>query len=900
MTGAWRLLLVLLYLAAGAAAASPLDVAGAAKLILRERLEILRDASGTMDFAAARDAYAAGRFAPLSAGNPSLGYLAGATWAHVTVANSTAAPAERWLEIGGSYQQRCALHVATPDGAVTVMENGASVPIAERPLPSRRLLFPLTLAPGATVDLYLRFSGRTATLVDPVLWQPAAYADAEASHMAYKYLAGGTTSAVLIFGFLAWRARRQIAMLGAGIGNLLLVGTAMLIDGFAAGWLPADAELWQSRLIGTAAFLGLAGHVVFARRFLSLPERAPALARLLVLLAGTMVALAALPLFFLDPHLVNGIGIPAALSLFSLAVASAAWRGLPNARSYLAAWSLLWLVAILRALHYHGGFRDIPLLSDLPFAALVISSILLAYAIHRDMETAREYADTAIDRILAVQFDEQERLATAVEARTQELQSAIGAAEAGNRAMSAFLSTMSHEARTSLHTILGYARMLRAGAATETDTRLAIIENSGKQLLRLINDVIEFGRGQANAVTLHPEPMSLAALASHLEDSCRLLAAERENRFTISLADDLPAAIEGDEQRLAQVLQNLVANACKFTAAGDVRLSVFRDGSPETVAGERWYTIGFEVSDTGSGIAPEDQERVFEPFYRVIVAHRQPGVGLGLAIARQIVRAMGADIALASAPGAGSRFSFRLRLKEAPEQEIMPARPEQDRIDGLRGRPRTFLIVDDIQVNRSFLRELCSSWGVQVREAQNGIEALAACREMLPDAILADQFMPEMDGWTLLRTLRENPRTARLPVFLISAAPPRRPKDFPAEIDFDGMLMKPVDQNALARMLEERLGIEWIRSASQAAPSAAGTLTLPCTGRLAELQDMLALGQIPAIEEWAEALALETPTCRSFADEVRRLCGAVDLAGLRRLLDSAGAPMHENHTQTKG
>lgn len=886
---------------AATAAAAPLAVDDVARLPLAPHVEVLDDAGATLDLAAAREARRAGRFAPLAWANPNLGYRTGATWVHVALANPAPTRQERWLEVRGPYQESCTLHVETADGRVTVMTSGAGMAPARRPLPSRQLLFPVVLQGGQTTDLYLRLSTRTATLVDPVLWQPAAYADAEAGHMAYKYLAGGTTLVVLVFGVLAWRARRQIAMLGAGAGDIMLVMAALVIDGLAAGWLPGDDGLWQARLAGASLFAGLACHAVFARSFLDVPRRLPMLGRLLAGLAGLLAILAAASLLATRPQLLNGIGLPAALSIFSLVVAVTAWRGLPNARGYLAAWGVLWGTVMLRAFQHQGSLRGLPLPTDLPFAGFVVSAIVLAYAMHRDLESLRENVDTAMDRLLALQLDEQERLTAAVDARTRELQAAISTAEASNRAMAAFMSTMSHEARTSLHTILGYARMLRAGAAADTGARLGIIENSGKQLLRLIDDIIEFGRSQAGTVTLHLEPMSLAALAAHLEDSSRLLAAERSNRLGIDLDPGLPAAVEGDELRLAQVLQNLITNACKFTANGEIRLAIHRNGAPETGPDGTWHTIGFHVDDTGSGIAPKDQERVFEPFFRVMVAHRQPGVGLGLAIARQTVRAMGGDITLVSAPGAGSRFSFTLRLKEASDRELLPAPPSRPPISGLQGKPRTLLVADDIAVNRTFLRELCSSWGIGVIEAGGGAEALAACRtaEPPPDAILVDQFMPEMDGWTLLRAIRQTPRLQEIPVFLISAAPPRRPEDFPADMDFDGMLMKPLDQNALARMLEERLGIEWLHDAEAVAAQAKGDLTPPSPARMAELIDMLALGQVLAIEEWADALAEKEPESRTFAHEVKRLCAAVDLPRLWKLA-SAISNEEQNHNKTMG
>ncbi len=482
-------------------------------------------------------------------------------------------------------------------------------------------------------------------------------------------------------------------------------------------------------------------------------------------------------------------------------------------------------------------------------------------------------------------ISEQERLAQAVAARTEELRRATARAEEASHAKSAFLSAMSHELRTPLHTIIGYTQLLKKRMPGEATEKLAVIERSGEQLLHLIDQVLDYSRGEAKPITLHPEPMRLDALAAHLENTGRMLADKNANRFAATLDSTLPAAIEADEQRLTQILLNLIGNACKFTEQGAVRLHIGDAGTEDAA----WRRLRFEVSDSGCGIPAEEQSHIFEPFSRAAGGERQPGVGLGLAIARQLVAAMGGEIALESAPGQGSRFFFELRLRETHmADERIP-----DAIGRYRGAVRHLLVADDIAENRELLHDLLTLWGFRVETAADGAEAVAIWRRADPpvDAALIDQFMPGMDSWGFLRAVRGQGNAGHLPVILISAAPPQRPAGFPENLEFDRVIIKPVNTDMLADHLHQLLGIEWIREQKTAkAARAEGGVIPPPAEDLAEFRAMLELGQVVAIQRWAEAVALSRPECAGFSRRVDKRCREIDLEGLRLLLEQAEKP----------
>lgn len=886
------------WLAGMALAAEPLVVDDAPSQSFDGHLSVFHDPSGALDLAAVRRADAAGRFQPISGGGISSGYRTGAVWVRFAAANPATAARQRWLVLENPFLASCILHRVDGTGASKVLVNGAVVPIEQRPLASRKILFPLDLAAGETQTGYLRIGGPSLQMSQMALWQPVAYAEEQSWRLSLKALIiAASVISVAFFSVLAWRGNGQLAMLAVGLGDLCLGVVTFMLDGAGAGWVPANDELWQHRLFGVFLLLGVFFHIVFARAFLDLPKAAPRLASGMAWLAALCLVPAVLHGVVLDLRLLTLTAVVVLTTAMGLLVAVAAWRGIRNARLYILAWGALLMIVIVRAA---GGMLEAPTIiqgNDLPLAGFLVATMVLGYAMYRDVRLIRANADSAHRRLLAFQRTEQERLVAAVESRTRELSAAKLQAEAAGQARLAFLSTVSHELRTPLHTIVGYAQLLRKGGRREADAKLSVIETSGLHLLHLIDEILDFIRGDHHPAALRPEPMSLRQLASQLDDTGKLLAAAANNRFLVELADDVPAVVEVDEHKLTQVLTNLIGNACKYTANGTVSVRIERLAmtADERPLPEGMQCLRFTVDDTGVGIAADEQARIFEPFSRASGSEYQPGVGLGLTIARQTVRAMGGDIGLASEPGRGSRFFFSLVLPVATDTSVAKGGGEATRIVGHVAPQRTLLVADDIVENRLFLRDLCSAWGFRVVTAADGAEALAICRntDIGVACVLADQFMPVLDGWGLLRAVRADAGLAALPVILISAAEPSRPDGFPADIDFDNVFLKPIRHQELAGYLRRRLGLEWIledveagTAARATVPTVDGALLLSAE-QLGEFKEMLALGRIVAIRRWADGLATGQPELGAFAAVVAGMVESVDLGGLKRLLAQA-------------
>jgi PAS domain S-box-containing protein len=246
---------------------------------------------------------------------------------------------------------------------------------------------------------------------------------------------------------------------------------------------------------------------------------------------------------------------------------------------------------------------------------------------------------------------------------SQALEDAKQVADDANLAKTQFLSTISHELRSPLHTMLGNLGILRKLHAQTLDPHLQVADKNAAQLLWLIDDLLDFNTDAMRRDALQPDWMALAYLRDTLLNFGHIAAAKADNRFTMAIAPEVPAQLLVDERRLLQVLQNLVGNAAKYTQQGHISLCIERLANGVEREGVLHQTIRFSVQDSGRGIAEHDLQHIFEPLYRSASALDQSGIGLGLAIARQWVRNMGGDIAVSSALGRGSTFHFDLALE---------------------------------------------------------------------------------------------------------------------------------------------------------------------------------------------------------------------------------------------
>ncbi|MBW4456728.1 MAG: response regulator [Nostoc indistinguendum CM1-VF10] len=360
----------------------------------------------------------------------------------------------------------------------------------------------------------------------------------------------------------------------------------------------------------------------------------------------------------------------------------------------------------------------------------------------------------------------QQELIQSQKIAAQEQQAAVREAArstAANLAKSEFLANMSHELRTPLNAILGFTQIMSRdySLSGEHQENLAIINRAGEHLLNLINDILEMSKIEAGRITLNSSSFDLIHVLKNLEEMLRLRAASKNLELVFEYAQNIPKYIETDENKLCQVLLNLLGNAIKFTNTGRVTLRA-RLGAGGWGNEEQGQNLShfphllFEVQDTGCGIAPQEIDLLFEPFEQTEIGRKsQQGTGLGLAISRKYVQLMGGDITVRSTPGIGSTFTFDVQIALTCPREISTNQIRYQ-ILTLASNEKAYriLVVDDSKESRLLLVKILTSLGFEVKEATDGSEAVANWESWQPHLIFMDMRMPVMDGYEATRMIK--------------------------------------------------------------------------------------------------------------------------------------------------
>ncbi|MBB5055498.1 signal transduction histidine kinase/DNA-binding response OmpR family regulator/ligand-binding sensor domain-containing protein [Granulicella aggregans] len=390
---------------------------------------------------------------------------------------------------------------------------------------------------------------------------------------------------------------------------------------------------------------------------------------------------------------------------------------------------------------------------------------------------------------------------------------ARAAAEQADAAKSSFLSTVSHELRTPLTSVLGFAKIIRrrleerlfplisnddkkiAQTKTQVIENLGVVVSEGERLTKLIDDVLDLAKIEAGKFTWNMGTVSVAEVIDRAVAATASLFEAKKLMLVRTIEPDLPT-VTGDSDRLIQVVINLISNAVKFTDEGSITCSAeLKDGQ---------IVVG--VTDSGIGIAPADQPKVFEKFKQVgdTLTDKPKGTGLGLPICKEIVEYHGGSIWVESAPGQGSTFSFSLPIAAQTQLDLLPVRRSinieslvkqlRERVETHQPHDKSILVVDDDPNIRSLLQQELTEAGYKVRLAEDGRKALALIREETPGLVILDVMMPEMNGFDVAAVLKNDPATMDIPIIILSIV---EDKERGFRLGVDRYLTKPIDTASL-------------------------------------------------------------------------------------------------------
>lgn len=381
--------------------------------------------------------------------------------------------------------------------------------------------------------------------------------------------------------------------------------------------------------------------------------------------------------------------------------------------------------------------------------------------------------------------------------RLDDLARAKERAEALSRARTAFLAAMSHEFRTPMNAVIGLSEIvLDSPPGQETRHHVRAISDSARALLRLLEDILDFAKIDAQKLALACVPFDLRQLSESVIAMLRPAAADRSVSLSVEIASAVPVRVLGDDARLRQVLVNLLGNAVKFTRHGTVRLDI--TPATDEAAADCRQAIRFRVEDTGEGILPEVMGRLFRPFEQGDVGHarRHGGTGLGLSISKQIVAAMDGDIQVESEPGRGSVFSFTIRLAAAEPEPVVA-------VVSMLGRQQlSILVVDDHPINREVAHAKLSRLGHRVELVEDGAAAVTAVSQRDYDVVFMDLHMPGMHGLVATAQIREVTAARRPPhIVAMTASVFEEDREACRRAGMSDFIGKPVDLDELDAVL---------------------------------------------------------------------------------------------------
>lgn len=743
---------------------------------LSSHTRIARDPGGAQDL----DDIPEQAFEPLS--DRKVGYTDGAVWARLCIANRGDTDRALVFDTGDKYFTYVNFYVSVrPDGgsAPTRSQQSAGIwlPFADRAIGARNIVFPLSVGAGQTVDIYVQYRAQAELRIAPVLYDHVAFMQAQHRDDVVIYAFYGALAALFIYNLLLALTSKE----SAAVSCVFLIGSwAMLAaswDGVAFQWWPESLGFYRITYFYLAVPAALISLSVFAIEYLQLKQ----FGRYFL---WPQYALIALALLFLPVIAVFPLQVlrGCIVALFGLTLFSAIATG---------------LVLLRRGFGYAGVYLIgyLVMFASLVVAARFIYTPQLGY---NEVELWVRLAILAPISIFCLGVGY--RINQLKIAATESQQHAV-LARAEAEFKSRFLVTMSHEIRTPLNGVVGMIELLQGTPMSELQRRYTdVIHSSGRALMDVINDVLDFSKLEHGKVKLEIIGFDLERLVDDCIDVFAITKKSGAVVFNACIEPGTPLLVMGDPTRTKQVLINLVGNAFKFTQAGEVNLTIRL--APAESGQPRF--LRFEITDTGIGMDSEGRRQLFSAFTQAdgSIARKYGGTGLGLTICKQLVELMGGTIGVESQQGIGSTFWFTLPLRLPATGDIAPALARAPMLAGKR-----VLVVDDHDAFCHTMRVALESFGMAVTVAQTAAAARARLAVEAFDVWMIDRCLPDQDGLELAHELyRARGDNGVPPILLVSVAVDILDDDTLRQAGIVAHMIKPISLSNLHDRLARLFG----------------------------------------------------------------------------------------------
>ncbi|MCY0109158.1 ATP-binding protein [Pseudomonas monsensis] len=780
-----RYLLILLFCLPLLASAVEFDE-NTQSLPLGRSLQVFEDPSGQASIADVRAQAAAGNFKLHDKATLNAGYSRSAFWLKIDLHYRPANPAAQrtWLlELAYPPLDHLDLYMADANGDYRLIrQTGDALPFASREIRQNNYLFDLEFKPDQQRSVYLRLASEGSIQAPVTLWSSTAYLEDQPVRLYVLGIIYGVLLGMLVYNLFIYLSVRDTSYLYY-IFYIASFGLYQLsVNGAAVEYFWPDNPWWANA--ATPFFIGCAGLFgsQFARSFLQTKNHSRWLDRVLIGLiafSALVVGLSLMTSYALSLRLATLLALTFTVVIFAAGIL-AWWRGLRVARYFIIAWSAFLLGGIINTLMVLGLLPNVFLTMYASQIGSAIEVALLSLALADRINAMREQQAQTL-------FDAGQKL----EVLNQQLAHS-------NKLKDEFLATLTHELRTPMNGVIGSLELMQT---VELDPELEQYQQtaagSARDMMRMVNGILTLTELQAGKLKATPDSFSLRGVVEALRLQFDGNAASKSLDFKVEVLPTLPDRLHGDSVKLAQCLECLLDNAIKFTRVGGLALRV--TGKP---ASDNRLALSFAVIDTGIGFTDLGEATLYQRFFQLdgSMTREYGGLGVGLAICRQLVELLGGKLTHRSEPGRGSRFQLDVEF-ELPAVEAAPT-PQPSRDCVREPQDCTVLLVDDNSVNQLVMRGMLLKLGFRVRTADNGAAALDCLQRESFDAVLIDCQLPAQDGAALACQIHALPGCASLPVFMLALSADRELCASGAPIDY---LNKPVKFEDLQSALERRV-----------------------------------------------------------------------------------------------